>query len=372
MQCEFCKTWMDDLNALQLHQVGSCPAIEHGDVDISFEDDSVDVTLKWIIDRVLEIPAVSFIGSNMKDSIELKKGLGLFKSDKVKICIGKYSGHLVIGEDILPLDGFEVTALSETVHLVGRSDQNMLSPEETPAETPLSEVLLVPIDVCADEDGNDEDERSVIIEDIYCGVESEVVVSTVLPQSSNNNAVNFKCPMMVINENSIVFASDEIDLIQPVQSEEPVKNKIVEEVKVDIENEELDVTDAIQVIEEYYSTLVTDSDKENNIQSVQTETPPIALKEVLTMYVTLYKEKVQLEHDLKAAGEIINNCNSDLAEYEEKVATMLEDNSYLRTENVKLKNQAKPLISSLDASSITESITGLMILQRILLTSVNL
>ena len=43
MQCQFCKQMLEDVNALQLHQVASCPAM---DQSISFEEGKLLLLLK--------------------------------------------------------------------------------------------------------------------------------------------------------------------------------------------------------------------------------------------------------------------------------------------------------------------------------------
>ena len=45
MKCEFCKTEVEDFNALQLHQLSSCVAIEHGDKSLAFEEATEEVNV---------------------------------------------------------------------------------------------------------------------------------------------------------------------------------------------------------------------------------------------------------------------------------------------------------------------------------------
>ena len=56
------------------------------------------------------------------DNIELKKGVGCYRSDKLLVTTGKYSGQLVIDNDVTPVDDFVVTLLSEVVHLIAKGD----------------------------------------------------------------------------------------------------------------------------------------------------------------------------------------------------------------------------------------------------------
>ena len=150
MQCQFCKKTLEDVDALQLHQVASCPAIEQGDRSISFDDEKVEVIFKWLIDRVIAVPSVFLIGSNMVDNIELKKGVGCFKSEKVTVTTGKYSGQLVIDNDITPVNGYAVTLLSEVVHIIVNKGS---SEEETSPRDVQLQVQLHPIS-CNGDDGS--------------------------------------------------------------------------------------------------------------------------------------------------------------------------------------------------------------------------
>ena len=57
----------------------------------------------------------------------------------------------------------------------------------------------------------------------------------------------------------------------------------------------------------------------------------------------LNQEKHNLENELKTAYETIKHYRTELYTYEEKTGAVLEDNQFLRTENVKLKNKMKQM-----------------------------
>ena len=45
MQCQFCKQILEDVNALQLHQVTSCPAVEEVNRSTSFENGEIFILI---------------------------------------------------------------------------------------------------------------------------------------------------------------------------------------------------------------------------------------------------------------------------------------------------------------------------------------
>ena len=52
--------------------------------------------------------------------------MGSFKSAKVTVTTGKYSGQLIIVDDIVPVNNFEITLLSEVVHLIVNKGKYLL------------------------------------------------------------------------------------------------------------------------------------------------------------------------------------------------------------------------------------------------------
>ena len=89
MECQFCRKICEDIHAMQLHQVTSCPAIEDGDRFV--EEEKVEVTFKWIKDRSISAPSVYLIGSDMDNNIELKQEYGeCFRSGKMRTSTGNY------------------------------------------------------------------------------------------------------------------------------------------------------------------------------------------------------------------------------------------------------------------------------------------
>ena len=161
VKCQLCKVNFEDINALQLHQVGSCEAIEQGDLSLTFEDETVEVVFKWIIDRVISEPSVFLLGSEDVDISELKKCTSFFKSDKVTIGTGKYSGQLVIDNVMTPVNDFTVTLLSEEVLIVSKSEEpkEITSP---PGEmSAVTEITTTPEEsVCRPEEASNQQRTS--------------------------------------------------------------------------------------------------------------------------------------------------------------------------------------------------------------------
>jgi len=122
MICSFCGETCDDHNALQAHQAFSCQAIQRDGGTAGDENPPIIVVFLWIPDEEIQEEVVYLIGSNLINNVELKKDDGTFKSDGIQVPMGDFTGQLVVGDDIVPLNEFRIDDTSDTIYLTKDTD----------------------------------------------------------------------------------------------------------------------------------------------------------------------------------------------------------------------------------------------------------
>ena len=75
----------------------------------------------------------------------------------------------------------------------------------------------------------------------------------------------------------------------------------------------------------------------------EVENTTIDILDLLKTFEDMYQEKRGVEQLLKETLEVLRQRNIDLETRNEKIAVMTEDNIYLRTENIQLKNDIKQM-----------------------------
>ena len=99
-----------DMDEVQFHQIRSCPAIENDDCTQPLAS---KIVFEWVKDGSVAERTVHLILSDVDDQIELMNITNIkYKSEIVSLMHGKYSGHLVMGNDIHPVK--DVTISQDT------------------------------------------------------------------------------------------------------------------------------------------------------------------------------------------------------------------------------------------------------------------
>ena len=101
MKCQFCEMICLDTDELQVHQVGSCPAIEHGQI---VKAHPIGVVFRWRKDRLVEGNIVHIILSDVDNNIELvsETNPNRYESGIIPIFPGKYAAQIIIGNNNYP------------------------------------------------------------------------------------------------------------------------------------------------------------------------------------------------------------------------------------------------------------------------------
>ena len=115
MKCQFCGLICVDCDDIQIHQAGSCPAIE--------EDDFVQpvvaniIVFRWVTDNNVAERIVHIILSDVDNQIELYSNAdsNKYESEEVSLTPGNYSGQLVMGNNIYPIKTINIT--ENTTHI---------------------------------------------------------------------------------------------------------------------------------------------------------------------------------------------------------------------------------------------------------------
>ena len=99
MQCQFCGTICDNRDELQIHQVGSCPAIEN---EVFEKPSPCETVFSWVKDRCLQDRLVHVVLSDFDSQIKLysEEASGKYESDVVAILPGKYAGQIIMGTEM--------------------------------------------------------------------------------------------------------------------------------------------------------------------------------------------------------------------------------------------------------------------------------
>ena len=105
MKCQFCLAILPSADELQLHQVGSCPAIQN---DNFIEPSTKNVVLSWKKDRAANAGSVNVLLSDVDSQISLfsnDDNSEVYNSEPTVLLPGSYSGQLVIGDELHSLKG---------------------------------------------------------------------------------------------------------------------------------------------------------------------------------------------------------------------------------------------------------------------------
>ena len=168
---------------------------------------------------------------------------------------------------------------------------------------------------------------------------------------SGFEAENMVKPLIVITEESIVYVSEEVQLMDTIpltnQSDEDeivVTNIKQDKVAVTNVNEEVVVTDVNKdetVVTNVHTSVQSDKDEENIGETIKlidkyysqiteehnssVDTTVIESVEELSKSQVISQEKQDLEKELEAAYESLEHHRAQLQNYDEKTSAMLEE-----------------------------------------------
>ena len=130
MKCQFCLAILPSADELQLHQYGSCPAIENAHEHIP-NPSTKNVTVSWRNDRDTNVGFVNVLLSDVDSQIQLSRNhdSDVFSSEPVALLLGNYSGQVVIGDELHSLKGLCIE--EDTSHVdveIGSNEEHLDQP----------------------------------------------------------------------------------------------------------------------------------------------------------------------------------------------------------------------------------------------------
>ena len=117
MKCQFCNTILADMEEMQSHHVSSCPAIEDENFT-GLEHQCAEIVFIYMGNNGTTEKLYVLL-SDRDENIELSytPETGAYTSGKINMNVGRYDGQLILHDEIISIESFEVCLQTEVINI---------------------------------------------------------------------------------------------------------------------------------------------------------------------------------------------------------------------------------------------------------------